>query len=478
MKMILSTALLLASWTVFAKPSVEILSSKMRESDPTVMDVSYKVTSANDKVNVRALAFQDGVRSFANVIRPETYLDGSVVGDNVPANKVNTFAWRVSTDWDVDLAKVAIEVLAKDIDEGIVPLDFVTIPATGNSVGGLTCSVNQISDDDAFDALMWLYADGDKTLTLSNGALIEESSGWLVSGTSIEKRFEGQYLDIGRVIYRAMGYQFLCDIPSCLSFAREARRTNMDSPYGYAKRRSVVEKGDGLYLVVDLSGSASMFYLNAVPKDGWGTEHKSSKLVLRRIERDGGSYYIGVFPVTESQWNYVMETGKSKTSLRPMIICDGINGGSEGSDFMEQVRMATGISLGFPSEDEWIYAGRAGTTTIFHAGDTESDLAQVGWYFKNYGFRPESCSPHDVGERLPNDWGLYDIHGNVWEWCLDVVQIYDDELRLYHTNRVVRGGCYKSSAEECSFSHRGNMGYLGNATGPAGFRVVYRPESN
>ena len=101
---------------LFAAPRTEVISAQMRDSDPTVMDVKYRVSSSSDKVNVRVLAFEDGVRSFANVVRPTTFLEGSVIGDNVPANTVNSFAWKVSADWKVDLAKVSVEVLAQDVE--------------------------------------------------------------------------------------------------------------------------------------------------------------------------------------------------------------------------------------------------------------------------------------------------------------------------------------------------------------------------
>ena len=110
---------------LFAAPRTEVISAQMRDSDPTVMDVKYRVSSSSDKVNVRVLAFEDGVRSFANVVRPTTFLEGSVIGDNVPANTVNSFAWKVSADWKVDLAKVSVEVLAQDVGAGLVPLDEV-----------------------------------------------------------------------------------------------------------------------------------------------------------------------------------------------------------------------------------------------------------------------------------------------------------------------------------------------------------------
>ncbi|MCD6326567.1 formylglycine-generating enzyme family protein [bacterium] len=67
-----------------------------------------------------------------------------------------------------------------------------------------------------------------------------------------------------------------------------------------------------------------------------------------------------------------------------------------------------------PTEAEWEYACRAGTTTRFYTGDSDSDLGRAGWYYGNSG-----SQKREVGEKERNAWGLYDTHGNVWEWCWD-----------------------------------------------------------
>jgi hypothetical protein len=97
-----------------------ILSCLVRKNDPTILDVKYIVYSQNPTVNVRALAFQDGERSFLKVVRPETFVKDSSgkdtaqnIGDNIPANVEHTLSWKVSADWATDLAKVKFEVLVK-----------------------------------------------------------------------------------------------------------------------------------------------------------------------------------------------------------------------------------------------------------------------------------------------------------------------------------------------------------------------------
>jgi len=161
-----------------------------------------------------------------------------------------------------------------------------------------------------------------------------------------------------------------------------------------------------------------------------------------------------------------------------------------------------------PTEAQWEYACRAGSTTRYCFGDDESGLDEYAWYRKNLGRRPRVAVPPQwaggkepnasiqqdgykatvpgpscqVGEKKPNAWGLYDLHGNVWEWCQDW---YDSD---YYANaptddptgpdtgshRVARGGSSTSPAGACRSAHR-------NSYAPAirydhlGFRVARVP---
>lgn len=467
---------------VVAKPKVEILSTQMRATDPTVMDVSYKVTSANDKVNVRVLAFENGVRNFANVVRPTTFLEGSVIGDNVPANTVNSFAWKVSADWKVDLAKVAVEVLAKEVDEGLVPLDLVTIPAHGN-YDAVTCSTNVISDAEYRDALYWLYADGDADLSLKDGWLRDAQGRILIKGDVLQKDGYAAEFVYSRMGYDAMGTN--CQWPHpVVSTLERIRRVAM--PYANNHRYAVKgltapvaqTMGSGLYMVIDLNSMDYGFpitYLDAAPAK-WSDEYKTNKIVLRRIDNLNGTYYAGIFEITEAQWAKVM--GGSSTSTKPKAVSyNAVRGDADVYDwpssnavdansFMGFLRLMTGIqTFDLPSEAEWEYAARTGVTTKWLCGDSETGLDDYAWYSAN-----SDGSTHDVGTRLANAWGLYDVHGNVFEWCLN-------RYSSGFSHRVLRGGSYYIDASYCAFAYR-NYDYPSYEYSSSGFRLFCRPGSN
>ena len=210
------------------QPEVEIVSAEVRKDEPTIMDVVYKVYSDASKVQVRALAFEDGTRSLAKVIRPMTFIEGTDVNVNgeVTANVEHKLTWRVSQDWATDLSKVKFEVLA--VEDDILPLELQTIPATSTHQK-MKISWNQMTSDKVYDALLWLYASGDEELTLTNGQL-RHGNDLLASGT-------GLYNTTAAVTYvfGKMGYGVLSG--DDLTYAR--RVTQLDLPVGGVQQFAV-----------------------------------------------------------------------------------------------------------------------------------------------------------------------------------------------------------------------------------------------
>ena len=252
-----------------------------------------------------------------------------------------------------------------------------------------------------------------------------------------------------------------------------------------------------LYCVIDLSGGSNATYwpsytLDAVPEGGWTYEYKSRKLVLRRIEKGSISginyspafgdsitidkpYYIGVFEVTRAQYVRMMGGGSSDSDVRPenFVMYSSLRGSSTGALYPDStavdatsvigiLRTKTGLTtFDLPTEAQWEYACRAGTTSDYNnGGSTEAALATLGIYSSNSGY-DKGVWP--VGSHAPNRWGLYDMHGNVAEFCLDWYGL----SKMY---RVLRGGSYNDDADVCrSGAHSGEVPYIG--TQYNGFRL-------
>jgi hypothetical protein len=213
------------------RPFVEYVSVKVRENNPTILDCVYRVNSGNPTVKVRALAFKDGVRSFVNVVRPETFIEGTAanVGDAVAANTEHKLSWQVSADWNVDLAKVKFEVLATENE--LLPLELRTIPSNGSNKA-MEFSWNTITVGQVFDALLWLYADKDGEMMLVDGVL-KNGSTILAEGDGLyrtskyiweESRYSYTYT-APTYIFRKMGFLLLDN--ENLTYARTLSRLEL-----------------------------------------------------------------------------------------------------------------------------------------------------------------------------------------------------------------------------------------------------------
>lgn len=124
-------------------------------------------------------------------------------------------------------------------------------------------------------------------------------------------------------------------------------------------------------------------------------------------------FYMGKSPVTQKQWKKIMGTSPSnfKDEARPVEFISW----EEVREFIEKLNALENTSkYRLPSEAEWEYACRAGTQSRYFFGNDESRLDDHAWYVKNAGRKT-----HVVCKKKPNPWGLYDMHGNVWEWVQD-----------------------------------------------------------
>jgi len=205
-------------------------------------------------------------------------------------------------------------------------------------------------------------------------------------------------------------------------------------------------------------------------------------------------FYMAVTEVTQRQWQTVMHTDPWHSWFGHNHVVEGDQypatfiDWSAAEDFcqrMQQTQAASipqGMLVSLPTEAEWEYACRAGTSTIYCFGNDPSDLAEYAWFDGNAWDRGEQFA-HRVGQRRPNGWGLYDMHGNVWEWCLDAVG--SGSQRLGDTAnpmsrrgslRSERGGSFRVPARYCRSANR-SANDPTDAEDHLGFRPVLVPAS-
>lgn len=274
------------------------------------------------------------------------------------------------------------------------------------------------------------------------------------------------------------------------------------------------------FLVVDLSAGADaesypVSWLDDEPEGGWTKEYKTTKLVLRRIEPGtfmmGNSYryrkvtltkvfYIGVFEMTQGQYELI--TGENPSRYRgadrPMenTTQARLRGADKGAawpesyeidedSFFGKFRAKTSLTFDLPTEAQWEYACRAGTTTDLNSGKNlnEQNLREVGRFRYNADDGKSRYKEHAaVGSYLPNNWGLYDMHGNIFELCLDwykpildsdeVIDPKGQKDEKMGNYRVARGGGWLCAAEDCCSYTRWGMTPDHKGISAYGFRAA------
>ena len=165
------------------------------------------------------------------------------------------------------------------------------------------------------------------------------------------------------------------------------------------------------------------------------------------------SYYIGKFEVTQELWQAVMGSNPSyfKGSNLPVenVSWDDIQA------FIRKLNSLTGHTYRLPTEAEWEFAARGGIKSNGYKYSGSYSLDQVAWYNDN-----SSSTTHSVGTKLPNEVGIYDMSGNVWEWCQDWYGTYTSNFQTNPQGassgsfRVLRGGSWDGSAGYCRVSNR------------------------
>lgn len=187
-------------------------------------------------------------------------------------------------------------------------------------------------------------------------------------------------------------------------------------------------------LVVDLPNGAKMAFMWIEPgtfmmgspeteQGGSASERPQHQVTLTK------GFYLGKYEVTQWQWQQVMGSQPWRSLVDSSGVDDPVFNISweDAERFIEQLNaLSTTHVFRFPTEAEWEYACRAGTATRWSFGDEENQLKDYAWYDQNSNMQ----QPHRVGLKLPNLWGLYDMHGNVWEMMSDWWGLYSPDSQI------------------------------------------------
>ena len=170
------------------------------------------------------------------------------------------------------------------------------------------------------------------------------------------------------------------------------------------------------------------------------------------------SYYIGETEVTQALWNAVMGYNPSKFKGDNLPV-ENVSW-DDCQEFIRKLNAATGRRFRLPTEAEWEFAARGGNQSRRTQYSGSSNIDDVAWYWDNSNY-----SNHPVKTKRPNELSLYDMSGNVWEWCQDWYGSYTSYSQTNPTGpnsgsyRVIRGGCWGFGAWCCRTSNRYCSGY-------------------
>lgn len=228
-----------------------------------------------------------------------------------------------------------------------------------------------------------------------------------------------------------------------------------DITEGETQRVNVVlDIGDKTFKVGNVSftmkpvvgGTFTMGATTEQSSDAWDDEKPAHQVTL-------SSYYIGETEVTQALWEAVMGSNPSyfKGSILPVEQVSW----NDCQEFITKLNAMTGQKFRLPTEAEWEYAARGGNKSKGYKYSGSNNIGDVSWYKGNSGI-----NTHTVKTKQPNELGIYDMSGNVWEWCSDWKGSYSSNAQTNPTGpstgsaRVIRGGSWCYDAKNCRFSSR------------------------
>jgi len=230
---------------------------------------------------------------------------------------------------------------------------------------------------------------------------------------------------------------------------------------GCVTKEASVESGntDDAVKIIDLGGGVKMEFVLIRPgtftmgcEKGQASDEKPAHEVT--ITKP---FYIGKFEVTQEQWKAVMGENPSHFAGDKNPV-ERVSWPDCQTFLRKLAEKVPGQTFRLPTEAEWEYACRAGSVSEYCYGDDDRVLGDYAWYGGN-----SAGETHPVGQKKPNAWGLYDMHGNVWEWCSDWYGSYKAEEQKDPAGpadaqgRVLRGGSWNYGPVYCRSAGRGGV---------------------
>ena len=171
---------------------------------------------------------------------------------------------------------------------------------------------------------------------------------------------------------------------------------------------------------------------------------KGIKGITKFVANVSNDYYIGKFEVTQALWQAVMGSNPAKNKGDNLPV-EKVTW-TECQDFIKKLNELTGKNFRLPTALEWVYAARGGSKSSGYKYSGSNKLSEVAWFDSN-----SKDKTHPVGTKMPNELGLYDMSGNVWEWCQDLGKSTKKSSKSLHgASRILCGGSWSDNAKYCT----------------------------